>query len=164
MLLHVLDPVVSLLAKQSAKSLREMEESIGGQLADLTTQRAWIRRALAEKGVDLDGEEPPTALGSASRNGTGHGPNRKRGDTRQAILKLMRTEPARVWLPSEVRDALEAHGIEVTAAAVRVAMRRMGRDNETIRPDDGNGWMLAPDIPSSGEPGTTDLREEAAPV
>ena len=155
---------MSLLAKQSAKSLREIDESISGQLADLTIQRTWVRRALAAKGIELEPEATtasPIVASNGNRNGTRTRPGRRRGSKRGAILELMRTEPERVWLPSEVRAGLIQQGIDVTVEAVRVTLRRMGADDELVRPDDGNGWKVAPDIPSSGEPSATDLSEKA---
>jgi len=159
------DPLVSLLARQSAKSLREMDESIGGQLEDLTTQRTWVRRALAAKGVELE-PEAARAAPSATSNGNGKRPGRKRGSKRGAILQIMRNDhdPERIWLPSEVREALERMGIDVTVEAVRVTLRRMGEDQELVRPADGNGWKLAPGVSSPGEPSTTDLSEASTLV
>ena len=161
------DPLVTLLAKQSAKSLREMDEAIGGQLDDLHTQRVWVRRALAEKGIEIAADAAP-ANAEPVGNSNGARPGRKRGDKRQAIIDVMRTDPARVWLPSETRDALAARGVETTAASVRVAMRRMGDDDELVRPTDGNGWLLpdhaVPSTLSSERPSTTDFSEVSTPV
>jgi hypothetical protein len=164
----MLDPVVTLLAKQSAKSLREMDDAITGQIDDLATQRAWIRRALAEKGIGPEGDAE-TDKPSAPTNGNGARPGRKRGDKRHAITELMQTDAGRVWLPSEIREGLAARGMDVTVAAVRVTMRRMGDDGELVRPDDGNGWLLAttgatPGAPSSEGPSATDLNEASTPV
>lgn len=165
----MLDPVVALLAKQSAKSLREMDEAIAGQIEDLATQRAWIRRALAEKGVDLTTDTAESGKLSARVNGNGAKPGRKRGDKRQAISQLMHSDPERVWMPSEIREGLAAQGIDVTVAAVRVTMRRMGDDGELVRPDDGNGWLLAEagatlGAPSSEGPSATNLSEASTLV
>jgi hypothetical protein len=153
------NPVVALLATQSTKRLREMDNAIAEQLADLNAQRVWVRRALSSKGASLDAE--PEAGTPSAHNGNGKRPGRKRGSKREAIVELMRTDPRRVWLPSEVRASLEQQGIDVTVEAVRVTLRRMGDDNELVRPEDGNGWMLAPDPLSSEGPGDIDLSEKA---
>lgn len=148
------DPVTALLTKQSVARLRDMEREIASQLSDLQTQQVWVQRALAEKGAS------PASASSTDTPGTssnGNRPKRKRSNKRQAITQVLLTDPARVWLPSEVRDALAAQGIDSTAAAVRVTLRRMGDDGELERPPDGNGWTLAnpflnpPSSPSAPE-------------
>lgn len=159
------NPVIELLAKQSVARLRDMEKDIGAQIEDLTVQRVWVQRALAEKGASpINAAEAPTAVST-----NGGRPKRKRSNKRQAITQVLLTDPGRVWLPSEVRDALLAQGVDSTAAAVRVTLRRMGDDGELERPTDGYGWKLAdpnlaPGPSSSEESDALTLRGEGPPL
>lgn len=126
-------PVVELLTKQSRARLREMDTQITAQIEDLRVQSAWIKRALAEKGEgdDTTGGVPAVAA------------KRRRGQTREAIMSVIVADPERVWLPNEVRKGLLERGIDMKVEALRVALRRMGDDNELVRGPDGNGWKLA---------------------
>jgi hypothetical protein len=133
-----MDPVVELLAKQSASRLREMGAQIETQIEDLRVQGAWIQRAIEHKLGTGTSSTPAADEDTPTRTA-----KRTRSSKRDQIKKIMQTDPARTWLPSEVRDILTTQGVESTAAAVRVALRRMGDDNEVVRPDDGNGWILA---------------------
>lgn len=136
-----MEPVLELLVKQSASRLRDMDEQIDAQLADLRVQSAWIKRALAQKAGPSPSDIRPLPEAKP-------GAKRRRGSKRDAILRLLHTDPARVWLPSEVRDGLAGQGVQSTAEAVRVALRRMGEEGGTlVRGPDGNGWKLA----SNGE-------------
>ncbi len=158
------NPVIELLAKQSTSRLRDMDKQIGEQIEDLRVQHDWVLRALAEKGVSATPAPAPSVS-----NGNGERPKRKRSNKRQAITQVLLTDPGRVWLPSEVRDALLAQGVDSTAAAVRVTLRRMGDDGELERPSDGNGWKLAdpnlaPDPSSSEESDALTLRGEGPPL
>lgn len=130
------DPVVELLAKQTAARLRDMAAQIDTQISDLRVQRAWIDRALEVK-------QPSTASSERTATTSKSTTKSRRSSKRDAIKALMQTDPDRTWLPSEVRDGLAARDIESTAGAVRVALRRMGDDHEVVRPDDGHGWKLA---------------------
>ena len=141
------DPVVEVLAKQSASRLREIGAQIDAQIEDLRVQGAWIKRAIDHK-VGAGTSPAPRADDGATTKPA----KRTRSSKRDLIKKIMQTDPARTWLPSEVRDALTTQGVESTAAAVRVALRRMGDDNEVVRPDDGNGWILASANGNSARP------------
>lgn len=117
-----------------------MDSKLSEKIADLQVQQAWVRRALADKGVAPASSAPP----QTPENGNGDGGRtRKRSNKRKVIMEVVSSEADRVWLPSEVRDHLLARGIDTTAAAVRVTLRRMGDDKELVRPEDGNGWMVA---------------------
>lgn len=145
------DPVVSVLAKQSASRLKEMRDDAVKQREDLRIQIEWLDRALVEKGH--------SPAPSASANGTR--PGRRRGNKREAIKAVLGTEH-RVWTPNEIREGLAAQGIDMTVEAVRVALRRMSSD-EVERGPDGVGWKLPSvngstqepltEVPSSGPEG-----------
>lgn len=132
----MVDPVVELLAKQSVARLREMDAQIEAQIADLSVQGTWVKRALAEKGQEVP---PATTTNGVEPERV----KRRRGSKRDAIIELMQTDPGRVWLPSQVRAGLLERNIDSTVEAIRVALRRMGDDHELERGDDGNGWKLA---------------------
>jgi len=116
-----------------------MGAQIETQIADLRVQGVWIQRAIDHKLGTGTSAAPATDRGVDAPTAA----KRTRSSKRNLIKAIMRTDPGRTWLPSEVRDTLAAQGVESTAAAVRVALRRMGDDNEVVRPDDGNGWILA---------------------
>lgn len=130
------DPVIDLLAKQSAARLRDMDATVSKKIGDLLVQQAWVRRALEAKGVAVPPREAPS-------NGNGARAKRKRSNKRNAIMNILVSDPDRVWLPSEVRERLLAEGIDSSVEAVRVTLRRMGEDDELERPPDGNGWKLS---------------------
>jgi hypothetical protein len=135
------DPIVQLLAKQSAARLRDMDATLSGQITDLQVQQVWVRRALEEKGVTPPTTSPATSEATHGENGSRA--KRKRSNKREAIMKVLMTNPNRVWLPSAVKEGLLAEGIDSSVEAVRVTLRRMGDDKELVRPEDGNGWMVA---------------------
>lgn len=117
-----------------------MDALIDEQIQELRVQGTWVKRALAAKGDESASSSP-----SASTNGNAEAsPKRRRGNKREAIRTVMRTDPDHVWLPSEVRAGLLEQGIDSTVEAVRVALRRMGDHDEVVRGEDGNGWKLAP--------------------
>lgn len=115
-----------------------MGAQIETQIDDLRVQGAWIQRAIDHK-LGTGTSSAPAADGDTPTKTA----KRTRSSKRDLIKTIMHTDPGHTWLPSEVRDKLAAQGVESTAAAVRVALRRMGDDHEVVRPDDGNGWILA---------------------
>lgn len=146
------DPIVDLLAKQSTARLRDMLNYATKQIDDLLVQRAWIERALADKGAPAMRATPSTSAQAQ--------PKHRRSSKRDAIIAAMRTQPKRVWLPSEVRDALAEDGIAMTVEAVRVALRRIGDGGNLVRPHNGNGWML----PTAGIPARPEFNfDQVAP-
>jgi hypothetical protein len=128
------DPIVALLAKQSASRLREMRDEANAQLQDLQNQIAWIDRALAEKGHGVRSSN--TAENSL------HRPGRRRGSKRGVIKNVLGTEPEREWTPREIQTALAERGIDATVESVRVTLRRM-LDNEGEVERGDHGWRFA---------------------
>jgi hypothetical protein len=126
----VLDPVIALLAKQSAASLKTMQDEVRQQIESLRFQYELLGRAIEAKqttaadGVATGGKSVP------------------RGARRGIFREVLGTRPDHPWLPSEVRTALAMQGIESTSAAIRVMLRRMVEDGEVERGEDGGGWKL----------------------
>jgi hypothetical protein len=145
------NPVVDLLAKQSTAKLRTMQGDIQQQINDLMLQAQWIKRAIEEKGgtrttadVPADAESRLTA------------PIRRNTGTNAAIRQVIEGgDPERVWLPGEVVREVKARGITSSAAAIRVALRRMGEGGLLARGPNGEGWKLASvNGSSASEPST----------
>jgi hypothetical protein len=121
------DPVITLLAKQSAASLKTMQDEVRQQIESLRFQYELLSRAIKAKRTD------DVAAGGTSV---------PRGARRAIFREILGTRPDHPWLPSEVRTALAMRGIESTSAAIRVMLRRMVEDGEVERGEDGTGWKI----------------------
>lgn len=118
------DPVLELLAKQSATSLRAMQDEIRLQIESLRVQYELLTRAVAAKQPSATGAQVP------------------RGAKRAIFREILSTRPDHPWMPSEVRTALAMQGIESSSSAIRVMLRRMAEDEEVERGAQGVGWKL----------------------
>lgn len=126
-----LDPVVALLAKQSVTRLREMESEIRHQIDSLRFQHDLVHRA-------LQGKAQPSVVEPVRPSRSEAQPQRgKRANFRE----VLNTRPEHEWLPAEVRAELIERGVEVSSAAVRVMLRRMGENHEVVRTE--RGWKLS---------------------
>ena len=133
-------PVVALLAKQSAKQLRDMQHEIVDQINTLRVQHDLIEAALTAKMQTLDG-------GRDARTA----PDR-RGGRREIYLEIMGERPNHDWTPNEIMTELTRRGLPSKGAAVRVMLRRMGEDGRARRT--AQGWRLASDdLPVQEETG-----------
>jgi hypothetical protein len=138
----VLDPVVSLLAKQPTSSLRAMQDEARQHIESLRLQYELLTRAI----------EARQASGSSDTQAAGG--RVPRGTKRAIFREILGTRPEHPWMPAEVRTALAMQGIESSSASIRVMLRRMVEDGEVERGNDGNGWKLASsnDADSQGSP------------
>jgi len=136
------DLFLELLSKLSTSRLRERREQIHARIARLQFEGEYVDRALAAKGTES--ASPPSTSSRRPDARPAVVKTKRRGNKRDAILAVMRTDPDRVWLPSEVRERLAAdQGIDMTRESVRVAMKRMLADRELQRPGEGlDGFKL----------------------
>lgn len=148
------NPVVDLLAKQSTAKLRTMQSDIQQQINDLMLQAQWIKRAIEEKSGTQTTVDAPTDAGPRLKRTA---PKRRSTGTSAAIRQVIEGgDPERVWLPGEVVREVKARGVTSSAAAIRVALRRMGEDGLLARGPNGEGWKLASVNGSSASEPSTD--------
>ncbi len=134
-----MDPIVALLAKQSASRLRDMRTEVRDQIESLRFQAELIDRALADK-------IPPGERQRVAKPSTDNG----RGSRRAIFREILGTRPDHAWKPAEIGAALTERNIQASSAAVRVMLRRMAADREVTHGADGAGWKL---VSANGSPG-----------
>jgi len=140
------NPVIDVLAKQSAAKLEAMQKDIEAQITDLRTQARWVDRALVEKGIhpahDEENLEPSAPATPAPAKIKRRG--QKKTGTADAIRAVISERPEHVWKPAEVIKAVKARGVPSSDQAIRVALRRMHKVEHFLeRGPDGTGWRLA---------------------
>jgi hypothetical protein len=126
--------VVTLLAKQSPSRLLAMQAEAREKKASLQAEEELITRALAEQGQSTGPVSNKSKLPSDSHS------NREK---REIFREILSTRPDHAWMPAEMRLELSKRKIESTNDAIRALLRRMAKDGEVIRGDDGTGWRLA---------------------
>jgi hypothetical protein len=136
--------ILELLMKQSANRLRQMDEELTAEIRRLQFEAEYVHRALEQKqGGRVQSSTRASALSPATpaldRNQ--HAP--RRASKREPIMRIVREDPERVWMPADVRERLNAEGIDMTTDATRVAMRRMLDDGLFHRGPGGQGFKLA---------------------
>lgn len=112
-------PIVTLLSQRSSEELDAMrskaEESLSATKAELT----WIEKALATKKPKRRPRRPS-----------------KPGDTKKRVLKYIANSVEPVS-PAQVRDGLNATGVEVGKSTIYNTFRRLLDDGEIVKVDEG---------------------------
>jgi hypothetical protein len=146
--------ILELLTKQSATRLREMRDGLRSEIARLQFEAEYVERALEAKQSKKKAANPASGAAEGDDDERLNG----RSNKREPILEIARTDPARVWMPSDVRDELAQRGISTTPDAIRVTMRRMLLEGLFVRGPKHQGFILAaehggpdqPDLSSNG--------------
>jgi hypothetical protein len=126
--------VVAVLAKQPPSRLLAMQAEARERKASIQAEEDLITRALAEQSQSVAPVSTKSKLPSDSHS------NREK---REIFREILSTRPDHAWMPAEMRLELSKRKIESTNVAIRALLRRMARDGEVIRGEDGTGWRLA---------------------
>jgi len=152
--------ILDLLTKQSATRLREMRDNLRAEITRLQFEAEYVERALEAKqskkaaataapavpGAPAAPQQAPGTDGDETLSGSG------RSNKREPILQIARTDPERVWMPSDMRDALARQGIATTPDAIRVTMRRMLLEGLFERGPKHQGFILVTDDQDADSP------------
>ena len=131
----MMDPFTTLLAKESRSKLTKLRGEAQQQIYELQAQISAIDRVIADRTGD---EGPVRTVNDAVRASK---PGRRRGEQREAIMAILGSRPQLdIWDNGEIKDALNERGIDPTAEALRVQLRRMEESREIERA--GGGWRL----------------------
>jgi len=124
------DPFAALLDEQPLERLTTLRDQIDAELTRLSDYRGSVDRAITKK--------RPRASQSSGR---GVAKSRRRGDKRELIEKVVKTNPGAQWLPVEVEKRLAEMGKPSSRDSIRVTMRRMVEEGRLRRHPSGNGFM-----------------------
>lgn len=142
------EPVVALLMRQSASSLKAMADEIRQQIESLSAQYRLVERALAEKDRAMAG------VGNAPPQSS------PRGEKRALFREILAQRPDRDWTATQIMTELQRRGVPANGAAVRVMLRRMAERGDVERTH--LGWKLASAI-RPDENGAVDGSSELGP-